>query len=303
VARRLEPAGSGGVGTSALRATRSFLGWTNRKHALDDAGRKAPDQAARSSVCNAPARACSLVFVFVLSAGVHAGPVQAAGDAPGGLSTQIQGVVDSALSSTAAQPLNYASATKAEDAANEAVALAEDVAADATSTATSISGQEWPSSAEAAAAEPLEPGARPSNGELSARARPGSARPPRARQTARPHEPASRTGTRLVAVTVVSSAWYGVSHSTTEKSETTSAAPRPHRAAVPERPRRHAPAPSGPDSSWSGQSGGQSTPVPLLLAALAGLLIIVGFNFLPRVLPKSAFRKPRLIVLPPWHPG
>jgi hypothetical protein len=198
--------------------------------------------------------------------------------------------------------VNNASATNAEDVANEAVALAENVAVAATSTASSISEEELlPSSAEAAAAEPLEPGARPSNGELSARARPG-ARPRRARQTARPHAPASGTGTRLVAVAVVNSAWYGGSHSTTEKSETTRAAPRPNRAAVPERPRRPAPAPPRPGSSWSGQSG-QSTPVPSLLAALAGLLIILGFNFLPRVLPKSAFRKPRLVALLPWHPG
>jgi hypothetical protein len=49
--------------------------------------------------------------------------------------------------------------------------------------------------------------------------------------------------------------------------------------------------------------GGGSTPPPLLVAALGAALFLVFFEFLSRLLPRSAFRKPRRLVLPPWHPG
>jgi hypothetical protein len=61
--------------------------------------------------------------------------------------------------------------------------------------------------------------------------------------------------------------------------------------------------PPRPDASSPGQGGGQGTSMPSLLAALAGLLLIFGFHRLPRLLPLLAFRKPRRIVLPSWHPG
>jgi hypothetical protein len=244
---------------------------------------------------------CVLVVVFALSAAMQAGAGQAAGEpAPGSLTTQIQGLVSSALDAVATQPLSDGSAN-AENAANEAVALAEHVAADAVSNAPPINPQrrveEWPTSAEAAA---------PSNSDLSARERSEPARPRRALRRARPHAPIS--GTKTPVAKVPSSAWYGGSGSTAETSpgartQAAGAAPRPQRSAVPERPRFPGPAPPRPDASSAGQSSGQNTPVPSLLAALAGLLFIIGFHFLPRLLPLPAFRKPRRIVLPPWHPG
>jgi hypothetical protein len=87
--------------------------------------------------------------------------------------------------------------------------------------------------------------------------------------------------------------------------------PRPSRAraqhkapagAVPQR-LPPAPLPPRPDMTSSGQGGGQGSVQPLLLAALAAVLGFFTLSLLPRVLPRPAFRKPRRIVLPPWHPG
>jgi hypothetical protein len=64
-----------------------------------------------------------------------------------------------------------------------------------------------------------------------------------------------------------------------------------------------APLPPRPDMTSSGQGGGQGSVQPLLLAALAAVLGFFALSLLPRVLPRPAFRKPRRIVLPPWHPG
>jgi hypothetical protein len=86
------------------------------------------------------------------------------------------------------------------------------------------------------------------------------------------------------------------------------ASPRPAGAAPPDRntapgPPPPPPGPNRPDTSSAGQSGGQGFLLPLVLATLAAALAIFGFALLPRVLPLPAFRKPRRIVLPPWHPG
>ena len=64
-----------------------------------------------------------------------------------------------------------------------------------------------------------------------------------------------------------------------------------------------APLPPRPDMTSSGQGGGQGSMQPLLLAALGAVLGLFTLSLLPRVLPRPAFRKPRRIVLPPWHPG
>jgi hypothetical protein len=61
--------------------------------------------------------------------------------------------------------------------------------------------------------------------------------------------------------------------------------------------------PQRPDMSSAGQNGGQGVLLPLVIAALAAALAILGFELLPRILPVPAFRKPRRISLPPWHPG
>jgi hypothetical protein len=59
--------------------------------------------------------------------------------------------------------------------------------------------------------------------------------------------------------------------------------------------------PQGP--SGSAEAGGSGTPAPLLVGALGAALLFVLFEFLSRLLPRSAFRKPRRLALPPWHPG
>ena len=76
----------------------------------------------------------------------------------------------------------------------------------------------------------------------------------------------------------------------------------PPAGAVPQR-LPPAPLPPRPDMTSSGQGGGQGSAQPLLLAALAAVLGFFTLSLFPRVLPRPAFRKPRRIVLPPWHPG
>jgi hypothetical protein len=114
--------------------------------------------------------------------------------------------------------------------------------------------------------------------------------------------------------TLVSSA-----HSTTEVLVTSQAtlvtrearSPRPpsaraqHNAPAGAVPQRlpPAPLPPRPDMTSSGQGGGQGSIQPLLLAALGAVLGFFTLSLLPRILPRPAFRKPRRIVLPPWHPG
>ena len=113
--------------------------------------------------------------------------------------------------------------------------------------------------------------------------------------------------------TVVSSAHSTAEVVVTSRTLVTSEArsPRPPRAraqhnapagAVPQR-LPPAPLPPRPDMTSSGQGGGQGSVQPLLLAALAAVFGLFTLSLLPRVLPRPAFRKPRRIVLPPWHPG
>jgi hypothetical protein len=70
-------------------------------------------------------------------------------------------------------------------------------------------------------------------------------------------------------------------------------------------PQRPPPLPRSPQpgSALAGQAGGQGPLTPLVVGALAAVLLMMAFEFLPRALPPKAFRKPRLIALAPWHPG
>ena len=70
-------------------------------------------------------------------------------------------------------------------------------------------------------------------------------------------------------------------------------------------PRPLPPAPPGPsqDLTAPAQSGGQGQLAPLLVAALAAALVLARFPFRTRLLPRSAFRRPRRVVLAVWHPG
>jgi hypothetical protein len=74
---------------------------------------------------------------------------------------------------------------------------------------------------------------------------------------------------------------------------------------VPSRrlPQPPAPGPERPDMSSPAQGGGSGVLLPLVIAALGAALALLGLELLPRVLPLPALRKPRRIVLPPWHPG
>jgi hypothetical protein len=88
------------------------------------------------------------------------------------------------------------------------------------------------------------------------------------------------------------------------RSAGSAAAPKRRSSLPPNRePLPPAPGPDRPDMSSAGQGGGQGVLLPLVLGALAAVLVIFAFALLPRVIPLPAFRKPRRIVLPPWHPG
>jgi hypothetical protein len=64
------------------------------------------------------------------------------------------------------------------------------------------------------------------------------------------------------------------------------------------------PLPVPPQNPGMGaQAGGQGTMAPLLVGALAAGLLLYFFVLLSRLPLRSAFRKPRRLVLPPWHPG
>ena len=267
--------------------------WTKRNRRLDDYGRNARSQANRRSICNAPGRVCLLIGLVVF-ASVHVGSAQAGDSVPVDVSTQIQGIVDSAMSA-AQQPSNDNATTQAQNVVNQAVALAQNVAADATSTAAPLVAQ--------SAAE-LPPAVEPAPAE-SARERIPPARPRPALERKRRPAAVPPTETRGVVDSRVSydrSSPSAVGPSPIARARTAKAPPRPERSAAP-RPRPPGPMPPRPDVSSPGQGGGQGTSVPLLLAALTGLLFIFGFHRLPRLLPLLAFRKPRRIVLPSWHPG
>jgi hypothetical protein len=79
------------------------------------------------------------------------------------------------------------------------------------------------------------------------------------------------------------------------------AMPKPTRPSLPQR--SPPPRTPQPGAAASGQAGGQGLLTPLVVGALAAVLLMMTFEFLPRALPPKAFRKPRLIALTPWHPG
>ncbi len=69
-------------------------------------------------------------------------------------------------------------------------------------------------------------------------------------------------------------------------------------------PHQLPPLPLPPQSPTAGaQAGGQGTAGPPVAGALAAAVLVLFFVFLSRLLPRSAFRKPRRLALPPWHPG
>lgn len=77
----------------------------------------------------------------------------------------------------------------------------------------------------------------------------------------------------------------------------------PAGAVLPQRPLPPVPPGPGQDVTAPAQAGGQGQLVPLLVAALAAVLVFTRFPFRTRLVPRSAFRRPRRVVLPVWHPG
>lgn len=77
----------------------------------------------------------------------------------------------------------------------------------------------------------------------------------------------------------------------------------PAGAVVPQRPLPPAPPPQRPDMSSPSQGGGQGPLMPLVFAALAAAFALFGLQRHARLVPRSAFRKPRRVVLEVWHPG
>jgi hypothetical protein len=88
----------------------------------------------------------------------------------------------------------------------------------------------------------------------------------------------------------------------TGSARTARSAPKPVQWQLPRRSPPLPPQPQ-PGTVLSGQGGGHGPLTPLVVGALAAVLLAALLEFLPRRLPQLAFRKPRQIALAPWHPG
>ena len=255
------------------------------------------------------ARVCALAGAIVCSGLAAPGPARAAG--PGGIDVSAEIEAALAVDAVVPQPpapeeqsvtLNVAGATTvnipappaADSVETEIEAVTQPVAMAASAPITTT-----PTSAESVPAAALGAGPAREHGA--------------AKVSGRPKRPPSVVGV-VSRTTLLSSA-----QSTTDVVVTSrvtlvtreARSPRPPRAraqhnapagAVPQR-LPPAPLPPRPDMTSSGQGGGQGSVQPLLLAALAAGFAFFTLSLLPRVLPRPAFRKPRRIVLPPWHPG
>jgi hypothetical protein len=270
---------------------------------LDESGRNSGSQADFTPGCNVFARVFVLVVAVLVGANLHVGSARAAGEpVPTDLSAQVDGIVSSALGAAQQEP------AQAQETANtivdQALTLARTAAADARATAA-------PLAAQSVDAEPAISAVVPeASSEIGTPERtPPPGRPRHARVKKRPHAPVSHSTPR----TVAGGFGYDGSADTISPSPArpspaaaprpAKASPRPERSAPPQPPRFPGPLPPRPDASSSGQAGGQNAPVPLLFATLLGVLAVFALRFLPRLLPLLAFRKPRRIVLPSWHPG
>jgi hypothetical protein len=268
---------------------------------LDESGRNSGSQADFSPGCNVFARVLVLVVAVLVGGNLHVGSARAASDpVPTDLSAQVDGIVSSALGAAQQEPAQAQETTNA--IVDQALTLARTAAADAHASAA-------PLAAQSVDAEPAIPVAVPESSELGTPERTPPARPRHARVKKKPHAPVSHSTPR----TVVGGFRYDGSADTISPSPArpspaaaprpAKSSPRPQRSAPPQPPRLPGPMPPRPDASSFGQSGGQNAPVPLLLATLLGVLAVFALHFLPRLLPLLAFRKPRRIVLPSWHPG
>ena len=255
------------------------------------------------------ARVCALAGAIVCSGLAGPGTARAAG--PGGIDVSAE--VEAALAEVDAvvpQPparqeqsvtLNVAGATTVNIPAPPAAETVETVVAAVTQPVAMAASAPiaTPTSPKSAPAAPL--GAGPAREHGAARVSGRPKRPP----------PVVEVGSRTTLLSSAQSTTDVVVTSRVTLVTREARSPRPPRAraqhnapagAVPQR-LPPAPLPPRPDMTSSGQGGGQGSVQPLLLAALAAVLGVFTLSLLPRVLPRPAFRKPRRIVLPPWHPG
>jgi hypothetical protein len=271
-------------------------------------------------------RSCALVFAIVC-AGV-AGPGKAsAADSLGvdELVGQIEAEVSTEVAAAVPQPTASSSRTGVQDAANVAMATAEGIADEApaaagpTPLAVSDTATQADETALGSTPEALSPSAVLAQAE-GPRAPPQTMEPvhvvlrvfPRSahRTVVRTRSSVAVTATARSATATtfaqasVSERVQAVSRATSRSSSAGAARPERHSSSPPNRePQPPAPGPDRPDMSSAGQGGGQGLLLPLVLAALSVMFALFAFALLPRVLPLPAFRKPRRIVLPPWHPG
>jgi hypothetical protein len=182
---------------------------------------------------------------------------------------------------SSAQPLDQAEAAVA-SAVTEAARVASSV------------GSAAPAKAWNGAAAPAQP---------APRAVTRRARPPAHREKASAVRPALPRISEQSTLQNVATPRVALSTSAQVHASDTRRSPKPVAGAAPQR-LPPLPLPPRPDTTSSGQGGGgQGPPVQLVVGALAAMLFLLGFQLLPRVLPRPAFRKPRRIALPPWHPG
>ena len=285
----------------------------------------AGSSAARASVATGRARRCAVGVAIVCAA--LAGPGTASADdlaGIDGLLGQIQTEVSSELAAAVPQPAAAGTQSGAQDPAKVIEATAEGISAEALGPAGPTTLSTDGSALQTDATTPATPPGAVSALVFSA---PGAAKTHAPPETAGPgvlHVPlrafqrSSRTTTfrtrvSLAVTEMARSGTYVRAQATVhERAQASGARTRSAGAAPPERhsgpapgrePQPPVPGPNGPGTSSAGQGGGQGALLPLVLAALAGALAFFGFELLPRVLPLPAFRKPRRIVLPPWHPG
>jgi hypothetical protein len=77
----------------------------------------------------------------------------------------------------------------------------------------------------------------------------------------------------------------------------------PAGAAAPQQPLPPVPNGPTPDMTSPFQGGAQGPLMPLVFAVLAAAFTFFGFQRPTRLVPRTAFRKPRRVVLEVWHPG
>jgi len=214
----------------------------------------------------------------VVTQAVTAAP-QAASPAPKGKSW------DSAGHTSGTSP-----ATLIASAAGKALEAAAQEAASATSAATESTVQPF-----AASGPPAEPSARVKRHASKRNAR---------RVTSR----------RSVSVTLASESGEAFARASVTSSSTLVTGSARVERAGDARPRRTNPAGVAPqhlppvplpprDVTTSGQAGGQGPLMPLVVGALAAVVLFLVFELMRRVLSRPAIRRPRRISFPPWHPG